>query len=134
MRFQIGLLNLRFQVRILLLILLLVLPFLLPLSFSFYRTLQPIQPEIKDVKLRAVVVAQLLERSLPTQEIRGSNSTLGKILSTNCVIEKTKKEKKEKRGWECPTFRKGPKVNDFLDFRGGGLVAECFEAQQNEWS
>ena len=81
-----------------------------------------------------MVVAQLVERLLPSQEIRGSNSTLGKILSTNCVIEKTKKKEKEKRGWECPTFKKGPKVNYFLDFRGGGLVAECLEEQQNEWS
>ena len=33
---------------------------------------------------KAVVVAQLVERSLPTPEIRGSNPNIGKVLSTNC--------------------------------------------------
>ena len=41
-----------------------------------------------------MVVAQLVERSLLTPEIRGSNPVIGKILSTksstNCIIEKTK--------------------------------------------
>ena len=38
----------------------------------------------------AVVVAQLVERSLPTSEIRGLNPDVGKSLFTNCTIEKTK--------------------------------------------
>ena len=38
----------------------------------------------------AVVVAHLVEQSLLTAEIRGSNPDIGKILSTNCKIEKTK--------------------------------------------
>ena len=38
----------------------------------------------------AVVVAQLAERSLPTPEIWGSNPDIGKIVFTNCTIEKTK--------------------------------------------
>ena len=38
---------------------------------------------------RAVVVAQLVERSVPTPEILGSNPDIGKILSTNCTMEKT---------------------------------------------
>ena len=42
----------------------------------------------------AVVVAQLVEQSLPTTEIRGSNPDIGEILSTNCAIEKTKIKKK----------------------------------------
>ena len=42
----------------------------------------------------AVVVAQLVERSLLTPEIRGSNPDIGKTLSTNCTIEKTKIKKK----------------------------------------
>ena len=42
----------------------------------------------------AVVVAQLVERSLLTPEIRGSNPDIGKVLSTNCTIEKTKIKKK----------------------------------------
>ena len=50
----------------------------------------------------AVVVAQLVERSLPTPEIRGSNPVIGKLLyqTFNCLstvscIEKTKLKKKE---------------------------------------
>ena len=50
-------------------------------------------------QVRAVVVAQLVERLLPTLEICGSNPIIGKILSTklstNCIIEKTKIKKKE---------------------------------------
>ena len=46
----------------------------------------------------AVVVAQLIERSLLRPEIRGSNPVIGKILSTklsaNCIIEKPKIKKK----------------------------------------
>ena len=42
----------------------------------------------------AVVVAQLVEWSLPTSEIHGSNPDIGKILSTNRSIEKTKIKKK----------------------------------------
>ena len=33
------------------------------------------------VALRAVVVAQLVECSLPTQEVRGSNRVIGKLLN-----------------------------------------------------
>ena len=44
--------------------------------------------------LSAVVVAQLVERSLPTPEVRGSNPDIGKVLSTNCTLEKTKIKKK----------------------------------------
>ena len=43
---------------------------------------------------RAVVVAELVDQSLPTPEIRNSNHDIGKILSTNCTIEKTKIKKK----------------------------------------
>ena len=46
---------------------------------------------------RAVVVAQLVERLLPTPEIHGSNPDIGKILFTNCTIEKTKIMKKRPR-------------------------------------
>ena len=48
----------------------------------------------KDDDFRAVVVAQLVERTLPTPEIRASNPDIGKILSTNCTIEKTKIKKR----------------------------------------
>ena len=42
----------------------------------------------------AVVVAQLVEQSLLTSEIRGSYPDIGKMLSNNCKIEKTKIKKK----------------------------------------
>ena len=42
----------------------------------------------------AVVVAQLVERSIPTPEIRSWNPDIDKILSTNCINEKTNKKKK----------------------------------------
>ena len=42
----------------------------------------------------AVVVVQLVEWSLPTPEICGSNLVFGKVLPTNCIIEKTKIMKK----------------------------------------
>ena len=51
----------------------------------------------------AVVVAQLVERSLLTPEIRGSNPDIGKVLSTNCTIEKTKIKKKRP---EWPNLKK----------------------------
>ena len=50
-----------------------------------------------------MVVAQLVERSLPTPVICGLNPDIGKILSTHCTIEKTKLKKK---GWEWPIFKK----------------------------
>ena len=49
---------------------------------------------IKNFASRAVEVALLVERSLLTPEIRGSNPDISKILSTNCTIEKTKLMKK----------------------------------------
>ena len=50
---------------------------------------------------RAVVVAQLVERSLPIPEVRGSNPVIGKkiiehLFTVNC-IEKTKIKKKRGR-------------------------------------
>ena len=41
-------------------------------------------------------MAQLIERSLPTPEIHGSNPKVGKIISTNCSVEKTEIKKKKK--------------------------------------
>ena len=53
---------------------------------------------IKILFLRAVVVAQLVERSLPTPEIHDLNPVIDKIVSTNlssnCIIEKTEIKKK----------------------------------------
>ena len=42
----------------------------------------------------AVFVAQMVERSLPTPEIRSSNPVISIILSSNCLIEKMKIKKK----------------------------------------
>ena len=51
--------------------------------------------EMKIATQWAVMVAQLVERSLPTPEIRSSNLTIGKVLSTYYIqIEKTKVKKK----------------------------------------
>ena len=46
--------------------------------------------KINSLDFRAVAVAQLVERSLQAPEICSSNPDIGKILSTNCTIEKTK--------------------------------------------
>ena len=35
----------------------------------------------------AAVVAQLVERSLPTPKVRGSNPNIGEVLSTNCTFK-----------------------------------------------
>ena len=50
-----------------------------------------------------MVVAQLVEQTLPTPEICSSNPDIDKILSTNCTIEKTKIKKKR---LEWPILKK----------------------------
>ena len=64
----------------------------------------------------AVVVVQLVERLLPTLEIRGLNPDIGKILSTNCTIEKTKINK---RGREWPILKKNLKQSVLVGVWGG---------------
>ena len=49
----------------------------------------------EQAKVMEVVVAQLVERTVPTLENCGLNPIIGKILSTNYTIEKTKIKKKE---------------------------------------
>ena len=70
---------------------------------EMYLSLQPpitqveLNFKLKDPHKRinwGVVVAQLVERTLPTPEIYSSNPDIGEILSTNCIIEKTKIKKK----------------------------------------
>ena len=67
-------------------------------------------------------VAQLVERSLLTLEIRGSNPIIGKVLctkfSTNCNIEKTEIKT---RGQEWPIFKKS--------HGGGGTVVAAALSQ-----
>ena len=46
----------------------------------------------------AVFVAQMVEQSLSTPQIGGSNPDLGKILATTCTIEKTKIKKEAGNG------------------------------------
>ena len=53
---------------------------------------------------RVLVVVQLVERLLPMPEIRDLNPIIGKILSTNCIIEKD--EIKEKEAGNDPPFQK----------------------------
>ena len=50
-----------------------------------------------------MVVAQLVEWSLPTPVIGGSNPDVGDILSTNCTIEKD--ENKEKEAGNGPSLK-----------------------------
>ena len=77
-----------------------------------------------------MVVAQLVERSLPSPEIRDSKPVIGKILciklSTNCIIEKTKIKKTrlgmahlKKPGWTA--LHLGWRLNCFV----GGTIVWC---------
>ena len=50
-------------------------------------------------------MAQLVEKLLPTPEIRSLNSNIGEILSTNSTIGKTK-TKKERRGMAHLSLKK----------------------------
>ena len=45
----------------------------------------------------------MVEQSLPTPEIRVSNSNIGKILFTNCTIKNTKDRSKEKEAGNGPS-------------------------------
>ena len=60
-------------------------------------------PVIKFLEAGAVLVAQLVEQLLPVPEIRGSNSNIGKVLSTNCKLNR-KDENKEKEAVNGPSF------------------------------
>ena len=52
----------------------------------------------KKSEARAVVVAQLVERSLPAPEIGCSNPNFGKKLSVNCLLQKRQKQRKKRPG------------------------------------
>ena len=64
-----------------------------------------IAQQTKNLNRWAVVVAKLVERSLPTPEIRGSNPNIGKLLSTNCTLNR-KDENKEKEAGNGPSLQK----------------------------
>ena len=51
-------------------------------------------------------VVQLVEWSLPTPEVRGSNPDIGKLLSTNCTIKNKKDKNKEKEAGNGPSLKK----------------------------
>ena len=54
-------------------------------------------------KSQVLVVAQLVECSPPTPEIRGLNPVIGKLLSNNCLLSTLlKRRNKGKRGREQP--------------------------------
>ena len=52
-----------------------------------------------------MVVVQLVERSLPTPDIRGSNPNIFKSLSTNCTLNR-KEENKENDDVKGPPYKK----------------------------
>ena len=55
----------------------------------------------------AVVVAQLIQQSLPTAEVHGSKPVIGKtiILNVHCELQYRYKHK-EKKDWEWPQLKK----------------------------
>ena len=65
---------------------------------------------VKNVQKGSGCVAQLVERSLPIPEIRGSNPVIGKnlFILNICFLSTVywKEENKEKRGREWPIFKK----------------------------
>ena len=60
-----------------------------------------------------MVVAQLVEQSLPTPEVRGSNPVIGKIYMYYQLYWKD--EIKEKRGRERPNFKTFHIKGSYLD-------------------
>ena len=64
---------------------------------------------MQDRKCFAVVVALLVDRSLPVPEIYGSNPVISKFYNEIFTVNCGKDENKEKRGRDCPIF-KGWKV------------------------
>ena len=76
-----------------------------------------------------MVVAQLGERFLPTPEFRSLNPDIGKILSTNHTIEKTKNIEKEAHLWKKNRLRdnesrggNAKRVKVILAFKGYNLT------------
>ena len=70
----------------------------------------PVAPYLTDLLLaeRAVVVAQLVERLLPTPEIRGSNPNIYKVLSTNCELNR-RDDNNDKEAGKGPSLKNGRK-------------------------
>ena len=63
--------------------------------------------DLEPMFLGAVVVAQLVERSPLSPEIRGSNPVIGKLLSNICLLSTVSKdENKEKECGNGPFFKK----------------------------
>ena len=89
---------------------------------NWLETLADLRPNKcrKVFPILAVVVAQLVERSLPTPEICGSNPNIGKIISTNCTIENRKDTNKENKDKKRPVLAH-LKKKDFLVFMSVGL-------------
>ena len=72
-------------------------------NIKFSRQTLSTQREICPILVRGVVVAQVVERSLPTPQIRGLSPNIGKVLSTNCNEIETTKIKTERP--ERPIFK-----------------------------
>ena len=59
----------------------------------------------KTVEICAVVVAQLVERSLPTPEVRESNPVIGKLYIECLLPTVLRRQKLRKRGWALPVIK-----------------------------
>ena len=68
--------------------------------------------EVNDLFCWAMVVAQLVEWSLPTQEIHSLNPGISKNLSTNCTIKNREDENKGKEARNGPSFKKWSVIRD----------------------
>ena len=76
---------------------------------------QFIQSLSKDLEHWAEVVAQLVERSLPTPEVCSLNPVIGKTSTVNSVVEKTKLKKKRDLEWLI-FLKKRPELAQFKSF------------------
>ena len=74
-------------------------PFWYPISYGW-------EGEVKCLKVRAVVVAQLVERSLPIPEVRSLNPVIGKNLFVYCQLCIEKMKIKKKRPGMAHFFKK----------------------------
>ena len=66
----------------------------------------PTPPSHESKDRKAVVVAQLVERLLPTPEIHRLQPIISKVLSTNCTVKNRKAESKEREAGNCPSLKK----------------------------
>ena len=80
----------------------------------------------------AVVVAQLVERLLPTPEVRSLNPVIGKNFNEHCLLSTVLRRRKwRKRGREWPIFKK----LDFFRSKNGLIDSpQHKERLKNNWN